>query len=515
MKRCLWMLLALVPVLLGASPTPADLDIGTYRALLIGVQDYADGSGIRDLSTPENDARALGTLLQERFGFDEVRVLTAERATRAGVLDALDQLRGESSPSDAVLVFFAGHGVWDEARDQGYWLPTDAVSDSRANWISNADLRDELGANPARHVLVISDACFSGSLIGTRDLGGAEAVGDLAAAQRLAGKRSRWVVASGGDEPVLDRHLSTGHSVFGYYLLQVLEEQRDPYVNLGSFLDTLQKRVVNNAPQTPIAAPLRYAGDEGGQLVLVNRTAELQGPREVVDIAPTGTFDLELEPPRQERARREPAQLDHGPFEAGLALGYGYDPYVHRTLGGLHVAYHLSSAFALEGSFRYALDLGQDDVKGVVGNMLIDAWESDSYDEHHVPISKVTTASSLALRWTPWRGRDLAPYASLGLAALGQQLYYATYDEHFGGSADSPVSLSESSSTWTIPVGVGLGAQWLFSERAAVTFDLRSYLWPDTEEDFYPAQANTLDTKLYIDVFATAGVVWYLGAGSG
>jgi hypothetical protein len=42
-------------------------------------------------------------------------------------------------------------------------------------------------------------------------------------------------------------------------------------VNLGAFLDTLEKRVINNAPQTPEAAPLRMAGDDSGQFVLLNQ----------------------------------------------------------------------------------------------------------------------------------------------------------------------------------------------------------------------------------------------------
>lgn len=346
----LWLTLILVMTLMAPTPAvvhaatatarPADLGLATYRALLIGVQDYDTRSGIPDLRTPDADVAALSTLLRDRYGFTDVRTLTGPQATRAGILDALRALRTSAGPDDAVLVYYAGHGVRDDAAGQGYWFPVDASKGSSANWISNADVRDALKALPARHVLLLSDACFSGSLIGMRDLATAEAVGDLASARRLAGKRSRWVVTSGGNEPVLDQHLSTGHSVFAYYLLQVLEEQREPYVNLGAFLDPLQRRVINNAPHTPEAAPLRMAGDDGGQLVLINQdtgdsAAELpehtEPVRAVVHLPDPGTLRVTVRHGGEVRLDGE----SHGvvvPF--GLVELTGVSPGEHRVAVG-------------------------------------------------------------------------------------------------------------------------------------------------------------------------------------
>jgi len=248
--------------------TPGEVGLDGYRALLIGVNDYRD-SGIADLQTPEQDVRALRSLLRGQYGFGDVTTLTGASATREGIIDALYALR-KTDPDEAVLIYFAGHGVQDAGNEQGYWLPVDARRDSNSRWISNADVSDAVKALPARHVLLISDACFSGSLVGTRDLGSAHLPADLAAARRLADKKSRWVVASGGDEPVVDSHLGSEHSVFAHFLLQTLEDQDRPFVNTGAFFDSLKKQVINNAHQTPIAAPLRMAGDEGGEFVFAN-----------------------------------------------------------------------------------------------------------------------------------------------------------------------------------------------------------------------------------------------------
>lgn len=224
----------------------------------------------------------LGGVLQERFGF-EVEKLVGTQATRQGILDALDRLSQTSAPNDAVFLFFAGHGYFDEGRQQGYWLPADATRDSRATWISNADLVDTLRALPARHVLLVSDACFSGSMLGLRDLAVAEPPRDQQAAMRLAEKRSRWVVTSGGNEPVVDAYLNSSHSVFAWFFTQVLNEQPQVFVNPGAYLDTLQKRVLNNAPQQPQMSPIREAGDEGGQFVMINREGAPL-PQEVVPV---------------------------------------------------------------------------------------------------------------------------------------------------------------------------------------------------------------------------------------
>jgi len=286
--RARWLLiplllpLTLLPVeqVSQAAPVGADaLNIGQYRALLIGVDDY-DDSSIPDLQTPRADVMALAEVLRDQYGFDRVDTLVGSAATRGGILDALDALVANTREDDALIIYYAGHGTRKVELKQGYWLPVDAKKASTSNWISNADVRDRLQGMPARHVLLISDSCFAGSLIGTRDLGTSEVAGDLRVAQRLARDKSRWVLTSGGDEPVLDGHLGSEHSVFAHFLLKQLRDAEGPFINPGAFVDDLQRLVINNAEQSPQAAPLKGAGDEGGQLVMIpsGRSAAPQMP---------------------------------------------------------------------------------------------------------------------------------------------------------------------------------------------------------------------------------------------
>lgn len=263
-----------------AGPASSEvLGIGTYRALLIGVDDYAANSGIPDLATPTRDVERLRGVLVQKYAFEEsnVRVLSGATATREAILRALDQLSAASGPDDAVLIYYAGHGSYNEQAMQGYWLPADATAASRASWISNADVSDTLRAMPARHVMLLVDSCFAGSLLTTREVGVAEKVlTEEVQIRKLSSKRSRYVITSGGVEPVADQYRGTGSSIFNYFLVQLLADQDSEYVNLLSLFPELERLVTNNnEAQQPDYGPLKVVGDEGGRLLLVNRGARV------------------------------------------------------------------------------------------------------------------------------------------------------------------------------------------------------------------------------------------------
>jgi hypothetical protein len=86
---------------------------------------------------------------------------------------------------------------------------------------------------------------------------------------RIAQKRSRTVLTSGGLEPVLD----TGggpHSVFAKFFLTVLQENTDVLEGQQLF-SAIRRPVVLNSAQTPEYSDIRYAGHEGGDFLFVRR----------------------------------------------------------------------------------------------------------------------------------------------------------------------------------------------------------------------------------------------------
>ena len=159
-----------------------DVDFGRYHALVIGINDYQN---LPRLETAVNDASAVADVLRQKYGFKVELLLNP---TRDKVIRTLDRLRGELTERDNLLIYYAGHGVLDVEADAGFWMPVDAEESTQADWISIGTITGTVRAMSAKHVMVVSDSCYSGRL--TRGLSvsvktGSERVAEL---KRLAGE---------------------------------------------------------------------------------------------------------------------------------------------------------------------------------------------------------------------------------------------------------------------------------------------------------------------------------------
>jgi len=95
--------------------------VGDYYALIIGINDY-DDDAITDLDQPMSDAQKLYNVLTTKYRFDPRNVKLLKNAGFEQMIDAFDGMRRSVGPADNLLVFYAGHGYWDEERELGYWL---------------------------------------------------------------------------------------------------------------------------------------------------------------------------------------------------------------------------------------------------------------------------------------------------------------------------------------------------------------------------------------------------------
>jgi len=240
-------------------PDLQDLNFGRYYALVIGNNRY---QLLPTLRTAEADAKTVAQMLRSLYGFHTSLLLNA---TRSDIVISLDQLRQELNSNDNLLIYYAGHGYYDEDIDRGYWLPIDAEQTTSANWVSNADITDKLKAMTAKHVLVVADSCYSGTL--TR--GVAIKLKTPNYLKRLSKKRARTVLTSGGLEPVLDAGAGA-HSVFANAFINALKENTG--IMDGTELFTKVRRpVALNAPQTPQYSDIRFAGHEGGDFLFIRK----------------------------------------------------------------------------------------------------------------------------------------------------------------------------------------------------------------------------------------------------
>ena len=135
-------------------------------ALVIGQNAYPGGAsatvGLSTLHNPRNDARRFAALLA-KHGFE---VLSCDGKqpgcsdlTRAGMLAALSKLEASAQGAEMALVFFAGHGL---ATEEGNMLtPIDAKVNCATGAVTQGVPVERIlkATEPARHKLVILDAC--------------------------------------------------------------------------------------------------------------------------------------------------------------------------------------------------------------------------------------------------------------------------------------------------------------------------------------------------------------------
>jgi hypothetical protein len=235
---------------------------GEYFALIIGVDQYHHAP---HLESAVKDATGVRDVLIQRYGFkrEQIIELFNGQATRTNIENALHRLGRESREADSVFIYFAGHGQYEEDGRIGWWVPVEGRPQEPGTFITNSSIRDYIGGMRARHVYLVVDSCFSGSLFSkSRTM---PPLNDQWFV-KLYERRSRWVLTSGGTEPVMDRGRE-GHSIFAFYFIKVLQENEAPYLVPSFISDQVGPLVARNAEQLPRSEPLQGAGDEGGQFV--------------------------------------------------------------------------------------------------------------------------------------------------------------------------------------------------------------------------------------------------------
>ena len=239
--------------------TNLNIGFGNYYALLIGVSNYGDGA-ITDLGDlPKKDAQDLGNILIDKYNFKKENVVILNDSPKANdIIREFSKLKKQVTNKDNLLIFYAGHGIYDEINEIGSWLPSDADMEYELNLISNTQVVDYLKSIRSKHTLLISDACFSGSIFKSRSFTKAPK-----SVQKKYELPSRKAITSGTLKTVPNK------SIFLKYLLQRLSENTNKYVSARQLFDRIEEPVMNNSPNTPQYGTIHGIGDEGGDFIFV------------------------------------------------------------------------------------------------------------------------------------------------------------------------------------------------------------------------------------------------------
>jgi len=307
------------------------------HALLIGVNNYPNLPKSLQLSHAVDDATAFQKVLTEDYGFKDVTLLTDKQATLEGIRTALSSLADNTKikPDDLVLIYFSGHGQTvpiATGGSMGFLIPSDAKVDLKnptnsAPYLESCmpmqQIWQYLDLSPAKHALVIADACFSGLLARSRGLGVSSATMDV-----LLARRARQIMTAGSGGQETRESDALGHGVFTAKLLDELKARaaaKSRPFTISDLFATLQEQVADatNGKQTPQLGSF----DSDGEVVFVPSGVAATPKAETVRTETPKIEPPHVEPPKTEvkkdAPKSEPAAPPAGKVPAGLSTRQG------------------------------------------------------------------------------------------------------------------------------------------------------------------------------------------------
>ncbi|WP_321436649.1 caspase family protein [uncultured Bacteroides sp.] len=165
----------------------------------------------------------------------------------------------EAYHNDAnIIIYYAGHGVPDEASKEAYLLPVDGVSSDVSTGYSLNELYKFFGQIHAKNVYCFLDACFSGA---KRDGGMLAANRGVSIKPKTDIPQGNMVVFSAStNQETAYPYKQKGHGLFTYFLLKKLQDTKGAVTlgDLSNYVTTnvsQQSIVINRKSQTPTVIP--------------------------------------------------------------------------------------------------------------------------------------------------------------------------------------------------------------------------------------------------------------------
>lgn len=211
---------------------------GNDYALFFATDDYTEWT---DLVNPVNDVRTMARELEQNFGFNTELIIGADRKEILKTLKVY--AKKKYGPNDQLLVFFAGHGKFDEFFGEGYVVCANSskLDEGNESYIPHSSLRTIINNIPCRHTFLVMDVCFGGTIDpfiaqgGSRgNLGGGKEMTETEFIERKMKFKTRRYLTSGGKEYVPDG-TPGHHSPFTRKFLEGLRNYggQDKIVTLG------------------------------------------------------------------------------------------------------------------------------------------------------------------------------------------------------------------------------------------------------------------------------------------
>lgn len=253
--------------------------VSSTYAVVVGISDYQDPA-IPDLRFADKDAEAFANYLRSDAGGnldnDHLKVLLNNNATMAQFGIALDWLMENVKEGDKAVIYFSGHGDVEKKTltQPGFLLCWDAPA--RVYMAGGAfalpmlqEVVSTLSIQNKAKVIVITDACRSGTLAGS-SVGGAQATAANLAKQ--FGNEIKIMSCQPNEYSIEGEQWGGGRGAFSYHLLDALyglaDSNKDQWVTLQEVGRYLEDHVTNEV--APVSQVPMILGNRNERLTSVD-----------------------------------------------------------------------------------------------------------------------------------------------------------------------------------------------------------------------------------------------------
>jgi tetratricopeptide (TPR) repeat protein len=234
---------------------------GRNFLLIIAIDDYQSWPKLKNAV---NDASSVKDVLTKKYRFvpDFMYELYNSDASKEKLRNVLIKIKQDITENDNLVIYYAGHGDYNTDFNEGAWIPYDAKLNSSADYLSNSTLLSYLKSLQSRHIFLIADACFSGSLFVSD--------AEVTYQENNDKLKSRWALSSGNLEYVADG-AGAEHSPFAKFLVQALNDNKRDKISVSELVSYVKFMVKNASQQSPVGKPLRVTGNEGGDYIFYSK----------------------------------------------------------------------------------------------------------------------------------------------------------------------------------------------------------------------------------------------------
>lgn len=218
-----------------------DIRVGKQYLLVIGLNNYEQWIPLKN---PVEDAHMIKNILTSRYYIDSVFEVYNDQGSKANIIRILTNLQTLLKEEDSLIIYYAGHGYFDNTTNTGFWIPINGGLDpfEQANWLAHHQISRLISNIPSKHILLLSDSCFAGDIVDLRRSQKLPNPSDIPYFKEAYKYVSRQVITSGALETVPDE------SEFSKELGRVLEKNASKFLDPMMMYTSLREEIIESFP---------------------------------------------------------------------------------------------------------------------------------------------------------------------------------------------------------------------------------------------------------------------------